>query len=173
MNIEHDLTDKSEIDLSGKYILDACCGSKMMWTDRSHQNVVFQDIREVDETLCDGRKLIVRPDVFGSYTNMPYDDNTFYMVVFDPPHLFNLGETSWMYKKYGKLEKDTWKDELKKGFDECMRVLKDKGTLIIKFSTRDIPAKDFYSAIGKKPLFGTTTGKSGLNLWMVYMKGID
>ena len=31
MEITHELTPKSEIDLTGKYILDACCGSRMMW----------------------------------------------------------------------------------------------------------------------------------------------
>ena len=172
MKIEHELTSKTEINLNDKFILDACCGSRMMWVNKEHPNVIYQDIREVNETLCDGRTLIVKPDVFASYTNMPYDDESFYMVVWDPPHLLNLGETSWMYKKYGKLDKKTWEDELKTAFSECMRVLKDKGTLIVKFSTRDIPAKDFYSVVGK-PLFGTTIGRNSETLWMTYMKGIN
>lgn len=172
MELTHELTNPESIDLNGKLILDACCGSKMMWNDRNNKNVIFQDIREVDETLCDGRKLVVKPDVFASYLDMPYPDESFHMVVFDPPHLFNVGETSWMYKKYGKLDKSNWKEEIKQGFNECMRVLKEHGTLCVKFSTRDIPAKDFYEAVGSKPLFGTTTGRNGLNLWMVWMKGV-
>lgn len=49
--------------------------------------------------------------------------NLFYMVVFDPPHLKTLGEMSWMSKKYGKLP-DDWQSLIRKGFEECMRVLK-------------------------------------------------
>ena len=80
---------------------------------------------------------------------------------------------SRMCKKYGKLDKNTWRNELSKGFSECMRVLKDKGTLIVKFSTRNIPAKDFYETVGKKPLFGTVIGRNSDTLWMAYMKGVD
>lgn len=173
MEITHELTKKEDIDLTDKFILDACCGSRMMWCNREHPNALYQDIREVEDTLCDGRLLKVKPDVFASYLNMPYDDGTFYMVVWDPPHLFNLGENSWMCKKYGKLDKNTWRNELSKGFSECMRVLKDKGTLIVKFSTRNIPAKDFYETVGKKPLFGTVIGRNSDTLWMAYMKGVD
>ena len=36
---------------------------------------------------------------------------------------------NYMAKKYGKLDK-SWKETIKSGFDECMRVLKPYGTLI-------------------------------------------
>ncbi len=34
------------------------------------------------------------------------------MVVFDPPHLERVGDNAWMGKKYGRLNKDTWRDDL-------------------------------------------------------------
>lgn len=44
-------------------ILDACCGSKMFWFDREHKETVYMDNRTENTTLCDGRKLIVKPDM--------------------------------------------------------------------------------------------------------------
>lgn len=34
-------------------ILDVCCGSKMFWFDKNNKNVVFMDIRELDDILYD------------------------------------------------------------------------------------------------------------------------
>lgn len=116
-----------------KKILDACCGSRMFWFDKNNENVVFMDNRQESCTLQDGRKLEVNPDVIGDFTKMPFDDETFYLVVFDPPHLLRAGKSSWIAKKYGIL-KDNWQDEIQKGFIECMRVLKKNGTLVFKWS---------------------------------------
>ena len=41
----------------------------------------------METILCDGRHFEVNPDVQADFTNMPYPDNSFRMVVFDPPHL--------------------------------------------------------------------------------------
>lgn len=73
-------------------ILDACCGSRMFWFDRENPNVVFMDNRQCCTTLCDGRTLKVDPDVIGDFRNIPFADESFRMVVFDPPHLINAGE---------------------------------------------------------------------------------
>ena len=153
-----------------KLILDACCGSRMFWFDRKNPNVLFQDIRDKEYILCDGRKLEVHPDVIGDFTKMEYPDNTFQMVVFDPPHLDNANETSYMAQKYGTLRRVIWKEDIKKGFDECMRVLKDKGTLIFKWNETRIPVKRIIEVIGKEPLFGHRTAHK--TIWLCFMKGI-
>lgn len=44
-------------------ILDACCGSKMFWFDREHKETVYMDNRTENTTLCDGRKLIIKPEL--------------------------------------------------------------------------------------------------------------
>lgn len=67
-----------------KKILDACCGSRMFWFDRENPNVVFMDNRQFCTTLCDGRTLNVDPDVIGDFRNIPFEDGSFRMVVFDP-----------------------------------------------------------------------------------------
>jgi hypothetical protein len=105
-----------------KNILDVCCSARSFWYDKNNPDVTYMDIRELDTTTCDGRRWKIDPDVIGDYTNMPFADGTFKVVVFDPPHLIHAGDNSWLAQKYGKLPHD-WSDELRKGFAECMRVL--------------------------------------------------
>lgn len=149
-----------------KRILDACCGSRMFWFDKYNKDVVFMDKREVHTTLCDGRKLVVSPDVVGDFTNIPYKANRFNLVVFDPPHLIHAGETSWLALKYGVIE-GAWKKMICQGFNECMRVLKKDGVLIMKWSSDQISTKDVLQVLPVRPLFGNRRGKS---IFLVFMK---
>lgn len=150
-------------------ILDVCCGSRMFWFDRENSNTVFMDIRKETHTLCDGRLLTVSPDVIGDFRDIPYPDNSFYLVVFDPPHLKTVGENSWMIKKYGKPGED-WQKDIKQGFDECMRVLKPNGTLIFKWNETQIPASKIIEVLAVKPLIGHISGKASKTHWMTFMK---
>lgn len=147
-------------------ILDVCCGSKMFWFDKDNKDVIFMDNRELEDTLCDGRKLVIEPDVVGDFRNIPYKDNTFKLVVFDPPHLIKAGENSWLAKKYGKLN-ETWPMDIKNGFKECMRVLDKYGILIFKWNEEQIKVKDILKVIDYKPLFGNKRAKTH---WLVFMK---
>lgn len=149
-----------------KRILDACCGSKMFWFDKENEDVLYMDNRRLSTTLCDGRALNINPDIIADFRNMPFEDNSFYLVVFDPPHLIKVGENSWLAKKYGKLD-ENWRDDLAKGFKECMRVLKPNGTLIFKWNEEQIPLKEVLKCFDKKPLFGNKRSKTH---WLVFMK---
>jgi ubiquinone/menaquinone biosynthesis C-methylase UbiE len=152
-----------------KIILDACCGSRMMWFDKKNPLATFMDIREEEQTLCDGRHLEVKPDVVADFTDMPFPDGSFRLVVFDPPHLKNVGGTSWMAKKYGRLL-PTWETDIKAGFDECMRVLEPFGVLIFKWNECQIKMTHLLEVIKAQPLFGHPTGKNGSTVWMCFMK---
>lgn len=108
-----------------KPVLDATCGSRMIWFNKNNELAVFVDKRELDceaiWTSGDGkatRYCSIHPDIIADFTNLPFEDNTFYHVVFDPPHLIQGGDNAWMVKKYGKLNKDTWKQVLHDGFTE-------------------------------------------------------
>lgn len=147
-------------------ILDACCGSRMFWFDKENPDVVFADNRELETTLCDGRKLVIKPDVNMDFRNMPFEDETFKMVVFDPPHLLHAGEKSWLAQKYGILPSE-WKSYIKDGFRECMRVLKTDGVLIFKWNEEQIKTSEILSNIDYKPLFGDKRAKTH---WLVFMK---
>ena len=140
----------------------------MMWFSKSNPFVLFADKRSESHVLCDGRTLEISPDIEVDFTKMPFENETFYLVVFDPPHLKSIGESSWMAKKYGVLPKD-WKNEIKQGFDECMRVLKENGTLIFKWNENQIPVKKIIEIIGVKPLFGHPT-MHGKTVWMTFLK---
>lgn len=149
-----------------KTILDACCGSRMFWFDKTNPNTVYMDNRTLDTTLCDGRRLVVSPDVVGDFRDMPFADDSFRLVVFDPPHLARAGETSWTAKKYGVLS-ETWPRDLRQGFDECMRVLEPNGVLIFKWNEDQIKLFEILKLIPYKPLFGDKRSKTH---WLVFMK---
>lgn len=147
-------------------VLDATCGSRMIWFDKQNPDALYMDNRQLTTTLCDGRILNVNPDVIADFRNMPFADNTFYLVVFDPPHLLKAGKSSWLAKKYGVLE-DTWQDDIRQGFDECMRVLKPNGTLIFKWNEEQVKLGELLKVIPQKPLFGNRRSKTH---WLVFMK---
>lgn len=150
-----------------KKILDACCGSRMFWFDKNNPHTVYADNRELITTLCDGRTLEIKPDIQMDFRNMPFADETFSLVVFDPPHLISAGKNSWLRQKYGVLPKNEWKDYLKQGFDECMRVLKPDGVLVFKWSEDQIKTREVLKVIDRKPLLGDKRGKTR---WMIFMK---
>lgn len=152
-----------------KLILDACCGSRMFHFDKQNPHVLFADNRTFEGTLCDGRLLKVEPDVIHDFTDMPYPDKSFKCVIFDPPHLIKGGDKSWLVKKYGRLDED-WRTQLKKGFDECMRVLDDFGTLIFKWNETQVPVSKIISLFGEMPIIGHKSGKANNTHWMLFMK---
>lgn len=111
----------------------------------------------------------IKPDVIADFTNLPFADKQFKLVVFDPPHLVSAGPKSWVALKYGKLD-DSWPQMLHDGFWECMRVLDDYGTLIFKWSEVQIPLREVLNAIKAEPLFGHRSGKRSKTHWMAFMK---
>ncbi len=150
-------------------VLDVCCGSRMFWFDRKDPRATFSDRREESHILCDGRTLEIDPDVVADFTDLPFENNSFSLVVFDPPHMTSLGETSWMAKKYGRLTGD-WRKMLEQGFSECFRVLKPNGTLIFKWNETDVTRKEVLALAPHPPLFGHTTGRQAKTIWAAFIK---
>lgn len=157
-----------------KKILDPCCGSKMFWFDKNNPHVEFCDIRKMERTeYYPGRYIEINPDTICNFTDLPFEDNSFYLVVFDPPHLQWAGDKAIMALKYGKLTGD-WKQMLSAGFDECMRVLKPNGVLIFKWSEIQFPLSDILPLFSQKPLFGNKCRKRGNKThWLCFMKGVE
>lgn len=159
--------------INGKKILDACCGGRMFWFDKANRHTLFVDQRTMEpKVVGDGKDARVRsclPDVIMDFRSLNLPDNTFSLVVFDPPHLF-LGENSYMAQSYGRLNKNTWKQDLKKGFAECFRVLKEDGVLIFKWNETDVLLKDVLELTDRKPLFGHPSGKAQKTHWICFMK---
>lgn len=156
-----------------KPILDACCGGRMFWWNKENDNAIFMDIRQVDKGAFPNNwnpNWCVNPDIISDFRNMPFPDNNFKMVVFDPPHLISGSMKSVINKKYGLLNKDTWKKDIIDGFIECWRVLDYNGVLIFKWNEANIKVSELVKSFPVEPLFGDFTGKTGKTIWMTFMK---
>ena len=154
-----------------KFILDACCGGRCFWFNKKHPNTLYIDIEKRPKGTCKERpNWSCEPDLIADFRDLPFGDKKFKHIVWDPPHLINLGEGSIMKKKYGCLSSETWQEDLKKGFDEIWRVLDDYGTLIFKWSEGSITTTQVLALFPEKPLYGHPTAKSGKTKWMVFMK---
>lgn len=151
-----------------KMILDVCCGSKMFWFNKHHKNTIYMDIRDEEYDVYD-KHIAVHPDVIADFRSIPFEDSRFNLVVFDPPHLRWAGKKSIMKAQYGQLGKD-WEDDLKHGFDECMRVLKCGGVLVFKWNEIQIDLKKILSVLNAEPLFGHKSGKAAKTHWLCFMK---
>lgn len=159
-------------------VLDACCGSRMMWFNRQDPRAVFADRRSETITVTDNsrgnssgqRVLRIEPDCLIDFRAMPFPDDSFNLVAFDPPHLVHAGPRSWLAAKYGRLGPD-WREDLRQGFVECFRVLRPGGTLVFKWNEDQVKMADVLALTPEKPLFGQQRGR-GLNThWQVFMKG--
>ena len=156
-------------------VLDPCCGSRMFWFDRQDPRAVFGDILRETHRLTDrssaggARELIIDPDALMDFRAMPFPDDHFHLVVFDPPHLVQNGRKGWLAKKYGKLGED-WRNDLRAGFAECFRVLRPFGTLIFKWNVHEIRVSEILPLAGHAPLFGNRCGGRAKSHWIVFMK---
>ncbi|HGF4956646.1 TPA: hypothetical protein ACF33T_004419 [Vibrio parahaemolyticus] len=150
-------------------VLDACCGSKMLWFDDENPLTLFSDIRELETQLCDGRPLVIKPDQLNDFRDLSFDDSSFKVVLFDPPHLKKVGDKAWMALKYGKLTNDWFKD-LSAGFKECFRVLETDGILVFKWNEVQIKTSEVLKCSPYKPMFGHISGKRADTHWILFMK---
>lgn len=160
-----------------KMILDPCCGSRMMYKNKFDSRVLFGDIRKETITVTDRsngkqdgtRTIHIEPDTLMDFRNLPFADGAFKLVSFDPPHLVQAGPKSWLAAKYGKLS-DNWRDDLSRGFAECLRVLEPHGVLVFKWNETQVKVKEVLELAPIAPLFGHISGRKGLTHWLVFMK---
>ena len=149
-----------------KFILDATAGFRMMWKNKKHPNVLYIDSRKE----CN-------PDEIQDFRHMPYSDGSFQLVVFDPPHSIRNANFGHIQRDYGALCPETWQSDLKKGFAECWRVLRNNGILIFKWGETDRPLRTIIPLFPAEPLFwqksaGSTSRGSRPcgTYWVCYMK---
>lgn len=158
---------------SKKVILDACCSVKAMWYNKNHPNTTYIDIRKEKKGFArHEHRLEINPDFVMDFRKMNFTDKSFKLVVFEPPHLTSLGKNSHFAKKYGVLNKTTWRTDLKQGFSECWRVLDDYGVLVFKWSDSEIKFEDVLKLIVHEPLFYNITNYKATSTtkWFCFMK---
>lgn len=157
--------------LKGKYILDACCGIRAFWFDKHNPHTLYIDNRIREKGFDDFRpNFSIVPDVVADFRSLPFPDKSFKMVVFDPPHIISEPDAFRMVKYYGSLDKDTWREDIKRGFLECWRVLDDYGTLIFKWNETSIKHKEVLALFPIRPLFGHPNGSKIPTHWFCFMK---
>lgn len=160
--------------MNQKLILDACCGGRTMWFNKNHPNALYIDIRKEEKGFDSHRpNFDVQPDRIMDFRDLKFKDKSFKLVVWDPPHLKKLQETSWLAKKYGILNAQTYPSDLRKGFSECWRVLEDNGILIFKWNDVTISHKEVLSYFAVEPLFGHSTGSKSKTRWFCFMKIVE
>jgi SAM-dependent methyltransferase len=148
-------------------VLDVCCGPKGMWFNKHDKRVLYLDRRNEEYDIApnaaypNGCVLKISPDIVG--------DNSFWHIVFDPPHIPQKNPNALLTKQYGSLSGE-WKDMLRKGFQECFRVLKPNGTLIFKWNECRVPVKEILKLTQHKPLYGHKSGIKMQTHWIAFIK---
>lgn len=159
--------------MENKFILDAACGGRMFWFNKTHPNVLYVDVRRRTKGFMSSRpNFEVEPDEIQDFRDLKYPDKSFKMVVWDPPHTIRPGNPDGgiIGMRYGRLKPDSWKEDLEKGFSECWRVLEDFGVLIFKWNSKEKKIGEILKLFPIQPLFGHTTNNKGNTHWMCFMK---
>jgi len=153
-----------------KYILDACCGGRWFWFNKSHPNALYIDSRVCEKGHDKYRQNhSVEPDIVMDFRDLKFANESFKLVVFDPPHMRTLGQNSKFARYYGRLF-NTWETDLAQGFSECWRVLENHGVLIFKWNESEIKLTDILNLFPQKPLFGHPTNSKNNTHWVCWMK---
>jgi len=157
---------------SAPLVLDVCCGPRGMWFDKKDNRAVFIDRRHetIEMKYPSGNyREEIHPDIVAEFTELPFSDNTFSLVVMDPPHIQRSGPDGRMTKRYGYLNGD-WRVMLRDGFAECFRVLRPNGVFIFKWCEVQFPLKEILELTPEKPLFGHKSGKRANTHWVTFIK---
>ena len=152
-------------------VLDACCGGRMMWFNKADPRCLYVDKRCESFHVGPGPRDFyhVQPDQVCDFSALPFPDNTFAHVVFDPPHLVRQEPKGWMTRKYGVLNGD-WREMLRKGFAECFRVLRPDGVLVFKWSDGNVKVREILALTPVLPLYGHKTTQHTNTHWIAFLK---
>ena len=154
-------------------ILDACCGGRMWWWDKAHPLAVYMDKR-TEERGAAGKwnpNWECQPDVLGDFRDMPFADESFQLVVFDPPHIVREVPKGGIGIKYGALAPATADDDLRRAFAECWRVLRRGGTMVFKWGATSVDRVTPH--FPAQPAVGTRSARNGQTRWFVFYKPLD
>lgn len=159
--------------------MDATAGVKSIWhpKNKDRDDVLYIDKREEESGFWgEGRNEEIQPDEIQDFRDLPYKNNFFNLVVFDPPHYVDKNGMErlegLMKEKYGALRAETWQHDIRKGFEELWRVLSPGGTLVFKFADTDIDFDKVLDLAPCPPMLGTTTKKNQNTetRWFVFYK---
>ena len=172
-------------------LLDVTVGSKKIYNGkeiRLGDNLVGIDVRSGDFTIKKEKYghwadlvMIIKPTVKADLQHLPFKDNVFRMIIFDPPHLTSKSESSIMYRTYGGWTKSERLHILPKANNEFKRVLKEGGFLILKILFPQLTQYEclldnfvFFLPIQTLRRRGCIKPKNTGALWIIgQLKGVD
>ena len=148
-------------------ILSACCGQRSYWFNKQQKDTTFIDIRPE-----------VKPDVVMDCTKTVFEDKTFDLIEFDPPHESHTKAAKGVFvEKYGAFTAAEIRNLVAAAFKEFHRILKDEGFVIFKWNTHCqqlktiLPLIDgFEFLFGQKTAFRTKHASS--TYWFCLKKGV-
>lgn len=146
-------------------ILDATCGFREIWFEKDNALTVYIDIKKE-----------VKPDIVADFKNLPFPEQTFNLVLFDPPHT-SAGIKTVFAKKYGSIRMHKIISELYQTSRELFRVLKINGFLIFKWNTHHRKLDRILQYFPQKPLFGQKTAfrtkHASSTYWCLFLKRLQ
>jgi len=159
-------------------VLDATASAKQMWHEdmKSVEKAVYADRRELPPGSNPHREnWNVTPTVQCDTRQLPFADEAFELIAFDPPHRIKDGGMSQLSGvielKYGALSAETWQSDLQRSFKELWRVLQPGGTITFKWADVHKGHDEVLSLLNQTPLYGTTTQKGeNETKWWVFHK---
>lgn len=165
-------------------VLDATCGGRSIWhpENKDREDVLYIDKREKENGFLEHEKYGrgkrnygINPDEQQDYRDLPYEDASFNLAVFDPPHAIREDGmkqlTGLTHKKWGCLHAETWQADLRTGFEELWRVLAPGGTLVFKFADESADFDEVLDLAPAPPLFGTSVRDRTVETrWFVFYK---
>jgi len=124
-------------------ILDVTVGARKIyhgWDKNLGDDLIGIDIRKGDFSIEDEHhwakgEVIIQPTVLADMKKLPFRDNVFDGVIFDPPHT-ECGLNSWLGRYYGSWTQKETIQTVRFVNDEFARVLKPRGLLVLKTMPR-------------------------------------
>lgn len=125
-------------------ILDMSSGNRAIWFNKRHPLATYIDIRES-----------VEPDFVADSTDLAImQDNTFDLIVFDPPHV-NFGKNAKMSERYGHHTTEQIRSIIKGSGKEAHRVAKPNAFMAFKWNDHDQKLDSVLAMMPQwEPLFG-------------------
>lgn len=148
----------------------------MWWWDKDHPLAVYMDKREEPPGSSPRRpNWSCQPSLLADFKDMPFEDETFQLVLFDPPHLVrDKPSFSEVRLRYGELTSLNEQEEIGLGFAECWRVLAPGGTLVFKWAG---PLERVAPHFPCDPIVGTRDAPRGDTLlgtrWFIFYKPLS
>jgi len=144
-------------------ILDSTAGKRMMWFQKNYEETIYMDIKRE-----------VKPTIVADFRALPFQNEVFDLVVFDPPQRYY--GNGIFYRKWGNLRSELIIPTLYKASRELFRVLKTGQFLILKWCTVAKELNRILTVFPYKPLFGQrTSGKkyyrdTSQTYWVTFQK---